>query len=142
MEYDAALEAAAQQWADKCAADGKMSHAGMDNIWAGHGPQYTGDDFLTNAVVSWYEEEPIYEARIGYQEPTKAQHEIAFGPAATEHDMWGHFTMLVWKASTRLGCAKSARTDSAGAFYVVCRFETGNVQGQYAQNVKPKGSRS
>jgi len=47
----------------------------------------------------------------------------------------GHFTALVWKSSTKLGCGISG-------VYVVCRYcdGPGNYMGQFPDNVFPKGA--
>ncbi|EFJ45286.1 hypothetical protein VOLCADRAFT_94353 [Volvox carteri f. nagariensis] len=48
----------------------------------------------------------------------------------------GHFTQVIWKASTDLGCAVA--TCNGGQQFQVCRYSPpGNVQGQYAENVLP-----
>jgi uncharacterized protein YkwD len=54
----------------------------------------------------------------------------------------GHFTQMVWKSSTTVGCgyAIGSRTDPDGtkfnSYYVVCRYSpSGNVVGQYEANV-------
>lgn len=45
----------------------------------------------------------------------------------------GHFTQIVWKGSTKLGCGVSG-------VYVVCRYceVAGNMQGDFPDNVLPK----
>ncbi|WP_169808765.1 CAP family protein [Microtetraspora niveoalba] len=50
---------------------------------------------------------------------------------------WGRFTQVVWKSSTRLGCAPGTRTDSGRTTtYIVCLYNPpGNVQGQFGSNV-------
>jgi uncharacterized protein YkwD len=51
----------------------------------------------------------------------------------------GHFTQLVWRATTKLGCAMS---QCNGNDIWVCEYDpAGNVQGEYRDNVKPKGCR-
>ena len=46
----------------------------------------------------------------------------------------GHFTQLVWKASTQIGFGASL--SSSGEWIVVAEFDPpGNVQGQFADNV-------
>lgn len=60
----------------------------------------------------------------------------------------GHFTQVVWSASTSLGCARaqcplstlkedpSAKGD---VYFYVCRYAVrGNTDGAYPANVKPK----
>jgi len=51
----------------------------------------------------------------------------------------GHFTQLVWRETTQLGCAMS---QCNGNDIWVCEYDPpGNVQGMYRDNVKPKGCR-
>src|SRR5262245_10897510 len=59
--------------------------------------------------------------------------------------VWGHFTQLVWKDTTKLGCAVA--TCSGGVVmpdgstspmdsFTVCNYKSaGNFAGEYAQNV-------
>jgi hypothetical protein len=51
----------------------------------------------------------------------------------------GHFTQLMWKETTKLGCALSTTgTNTAG-----CRYtKAGNVLGHFDQNVQPECSKS
>ncbi|MFB9903533.1 CAP family protein [Allokutzneria oryzae] len=74
------------------------------------------------AVQSWYDEIKDYDfARPGFSGAT------------------GHFTQVVWKASTKLGCARVA--GQGGKWfetYVVCNYKVpGNVQGDFPRNVLP-----
>jgi hypothetical protein len=56
----------------------------------------------------------------------------------------GHFTAVVWRSSTLLGCTvkvcdsiQNLNWDNGGTL-VICRYApAGNVQGQYAENVLP-----
>ena len=49
----------------------------------------------------------------------------------------GHFTQMVWKASTRLGVGY-AFSDDKSHLYVVAHYgPAGNVEGGYTQNVAP-----
>ena len=49
----------------------------------------------------------------------------------------GHFTQLVWKSTTKLGCASSQASES-GNWYVVCNYEKpGNMLGDFENNVLP-----
>ena len=49
----------------------------------------------------------------------------------------GHFTQMVWKASTQLGCAKGySLRDKRIAIYVVCHYTPpGNYIGEFKENV-------
>ena len=46
----------------------------------------------------------------------------------------GHFTQVVWKSSTKLGCGIGVASNNN--IYGVCNYSPpGNVQGQFALNV-------
>ncbi|RWS25189.1 serine proteinase stubble-like protein [Leptotrombidium deliense] len=46
----------------------------------------------------------------------------------------GAFTQLVWRSSTKLGCAKKA--GQSGSMVVICLYDpSGNVRGQFASNI-------
>ena len=53
----------------------------------------------------------------------------------------GHFTQVVWKNSTKLGCGVAQGVKTIGgnqynAFYVVCQYTpAGNVLNQFPDNV-------
>ena len=50
----------------------------------------------------------------------------------------GHFTQMIWKGNTSMGCGAS--TGSDGKEYIVCHYcPGGNISGQFAQNVLPRG---
>ena len=51
----------------------------------------------------------------------------------------GHFTQVVWKSMTQIGCAVATGTYLAyqNSYYVCCNyFPAGNYIGQYVQNVR------
>ena len=49
----------------------------------------------------------------------------------------GHFTQVVWKDTTKLGCAAAKAKDS-GNVYVVCNYsKPGNLLSGFEQNVLP-----
>jgi hypothetical protein len=53
----------------------------------------------------------------------------------------GHFTQVVWKKSTQLGCGAAEGTATLdgttfNAFYVVCHYNpAGNMRGDFPSNV-------
>lgn len=82
------------------------------------------DTLANSALNSWYGE----VAKYNYANP---------GFAAST----GHFTQVVWKSSTQLGCGAAQGTKTINgteykAFYVVCHYApAGNVTGQFPANV-------
>jgi uncharacterized protein YkwD len=109
----------AQQWANECVfkhSGGTLGPFG-ENLAAG-----TGAFPIDKAVKGWTDEARDYNRN---------------DPQAS------HFTQVVWKASTELGCAH-AKCDGifdasfGKAEYHVCEYNPqGNVDGQFEQNVQP-----
>ncbi|OAL40605.1 hypothetical protein AYO20_00341 [Fonsecaea nubica] len=73
---------------------------------------------------------------------------VAYGtePDVSTVGLWGHFTQIVWKASTAVGCYTADCTGSSGGlvnagppispFFTVCNYApAGNLIGSFAQNV-------
>ncbi|OAL34652.1 hypothetical protein AYO20_06069 [Fonsecaea nubica] len=57
---------------------------------------------------------------------------------AADHSGQYHFTQLVWKATTKIGCSWSANqcATAHGDYYLVCEFQPkGNIAGQFGGNV-------
>jgi hypothetical protein len=92
----------------------------------------TQEQVTRNAHAGWYDrEEPLYN----YNNPVFAE-------------AYGHFTQIAWLSTRQVGCAFGSCPCSvggcAGRNYIrlVCRYlPTGNVTGQFAQNVLPRTCR-
>lgn len=62
-------------------------------------------------------------------------------PDISNFDNWGHFSQVVWKASTQVGCAShycAAGTifSTLGSWFTVCNYAgAGNVGGEYGDNI-------
>lgn len=63
-------------------------------------------------------------------------------PAMTEFEKWGHFSQIVWKDTTHVGCATVmcnglGNIDSSSSLpFTVCNYSPpGNYNGEYADNV-------
>ncbi|EKM81188.1 hypothetical protein AGABI1DRAFT_127209 [Agaricus bisporus var. burnettii JB137-S8] len=119
LRYDNNLAAGAASYAARC----HFAHSGGnygENLYATNGSGAT----IKNAVDSWMSEVAEYD----YSNPRFSE--------AT-----GHFTQVVWKASTNLGCDSHHCTTgspfgSGDWTYIICRYTPpGNVQGQFAANV-------
>lgn len=108
LTWDTTLESYAQQHVAGC----NFAHTGGpygENL-------ASGISSAGGVVDAWYNEISGYSfSNPGFSEAT------------------GHFTQVVWKASTQLGCASA---QCGGGLMVFCEYQTaGNVAGQYQQNV-------
>lgn len=103
----------AKNMADKYDCSGNLVHSHAEygeNLAAG----YDGVD----AVQAWYDEGSTYQ----------------YG---TE-DHYDHFTQVVWKGLTQLGCARKDCLSNNWGHYIVCEYiDAGNVIGQSKANVPP-----
>eukprot|EP00929_Paragymnodinium_shiwhaense_P058550 TRINITY_DN2931_c0_g1_i3.p1 TRINITY_DN2931_c0_g1~~TRINITY_DN2931_c0_g1_i3.p1 ORF type:complete len:748 (-),score=118.62 TRINITY_DN2931_c0_g1_i3:369-2612(-) len=128
--WDEDIEARAQEWAKK----GIFEHSSDEfriindeecgeNLAWGY-PERTG----TDSTKAWYDE-------IKYTEPYGIAK--SFEDSHPAGEMIGHYTQLVWKGSTRLGCAKGkARDEGNQGDLWVCQYcKAGNYVGKYAANI-------
>jgi len=83
-----------------------------------------GGDRYQAAVDGWYEE----GEKFGWR----------YGVDSFSSDT-GHFTQVIWKSATKVGCAMAEGTKWT---YVVCNYDAGNMMGQFNQNVLPLGPSS
>ncbi|KAL4754915.1 hypothetical protein BDW72DRAFT_164645 [Aspergillus terricola var. indicus] len=85
----------------------------------------------------------MYNDEMGYYENLYGQ----ASPDMTLFEKWGHFSQIVWKGTSEVGCATVScpslgNVDSASAVpFTVCNYSpAGNYDGEYADNVlKPLG---
>ncbi|XP_077378777.1 GLI pathogenesis-related 2 [Festucalex cinctus] len=124
MTLNSELNAAAQRWADRLLALGVAQHSGGDDgeniyyMWSSAPIKLTGKE----AVDSWYGEVTKYSwSNPGYSGNT------------------GHFTQVVWKASTQLGVGMA--TDGNNVFVVGQYRPAGNINTShyFRENVLPRG---
>jgi len=114
------LASKAQQWAANCQfvhSGGKLGQFG-ENLAAGAGGGYN----IVAAVKSWTDEVSDYNPN---------------------NPVPSHFTQVVWKSTTQLGCAVQIcdnifdKTRFGLTTFVVCEYSPpGNVLGQFSQNVQ------
>lgn len=88
---------------------------------------YYGASAVTNM---WYNGEVNAWTYYGLDNP----------PEGADLYAWGHFTALVWKGTTKLGCATvscpAGTMSSMDSFFTVCNYaEPGNMGGAYGENV-------
>ncbi|SOB81088.1 Cysteine-rich secretory protein family protein [Sphingomonas guangdongensis] len=124
LDWNPALAASATRWADRLAATGAFHHYSPDprdrdpqgeNLWAG-----TRGAFAPEAMVAaWAAEKRHYRPAA-----------IPFASKTGNFDDVGHYTQLMWRRSTAVGCALArGRVEDV----LVCRYsEGGNVVGELA----------
>jgi hypothetical protein len=115
LSWNNSLATIADKWSASC-------------FWGhSHGP--TGENLaagfqnVTAAVTAWGDEQKHYS----YQKPGFSE-------------QTGHFSQVVWKATTSVGCGrKYCGTSTTPGWYVVCEYwPPGNVIGDFAANVSPE----
>ncbi|KAJ6109504.1 hypothetical protein N7486_001739 [Penicillium sp. IBT 16267x] len=136
LEWSADLESSAKTLAARCTYEHDTSIDGGgygQNIGYGVGASDIGV-MITNLM---YNDEIEF-----FPTPYGESH-----PSMTKFDKWGHFSQIVWKATTHVGCATVVcdplgNVDSSDALpFTVCNYTpVGNVGGEYGDNVlKPGG---
>lgn len=133
MTIDDSVNNTAQSWAEYLATNAVLQHSSPsqrnnagENLYVSYttAPSISADTLANEGVKKWYDEVSAYNyANPGFSAQT------------------GHFTQVVWKNSTKLGCgaAKGVKTINGtqfNAFYVVCQYApAGNMTGQFPENV-------
>jgi len=105
-------------WAHKVSSTCVFEHSGGpygENLAAG------GEGTPEGFVGSWYEEGQLE----GYS--------YSSGGFSSQT---GHFTQVVWKSTSRLGCA-TVHCPDLGNFFTCNYADAGNYEGQYQENVSP-----
>jgi uncharacterized protein YkwD len=134
IEWDDSVANAAQSFTDSAAVLAACPGQGgtfQHNTDGGkYGQNFAGSSFTypnqtigETAVDLWMLEEKHYN----FQDPGFS-------------DSTGHFTQVVWIASTKLGCGyrKCPTYNGLTLQFVICNYlPPGNVIGEFAQNVKP-----
>ena len=120
LTWSPKLAQAAQQWANTLKAKGcAFEHSGGatgENLAAGT----TGALDARATVAMWYDEIKGYS----FKQPGFSM-------------QTGHFTQVVWRGTTSVGCGKS---QCKGMDIWVCEYDPpGNWEGQYREQVLPVG---
>uniref|UniRef100_A0ACD6AKH4 Uncharacterized protein n=1 Tax=Avena sativa TaxID=4498 RepID=A0ACD6AKH4_AVESA len=115
VRWSTKLQAYAQSYANQRVGDCKLQHSGGpygENIfWGGAGADWKAAD----AVNLWVGEKKDYD---------HGSNGCAAGKQC------GHYTQVVWRASTSIGCARVVCNANRGVF-TVCSYEPrGNIVGQ------------
>ncbi|KAF3497406.1 hypothetical protein DY000_02058393 [Brassica cretica] len=113
LRWDGRLAAYARRWARQRVGDCRLVHSngpyGENIFWAGQNNWRT-----INIVKVWADENKFYDVKANTCEPGQ---------------MCGHYTQIVWRDSTKVGCA---RVDcSNGGLYAICVYNPpGNYEGE------------
>ncbi|MFG1790226.1 CAP family protein [Nocardia sp. NPDC049149] len=113
LTWNAEAASFAKKWADRCE--------------FGHSPDRKYGENIAMGYRSWDE---VMKGWVDDEEPKYDYDAGEFSPET------GHFTQVVWKATTQVGVAVAQCPD--GPFYVAEYSPPGNVRGQFKQNVLPK----
>ncbi|CAN6201746.1 unnamed protein product [Urochloa humidicola] len=116
VTWDAKLARYAQSYAAKRAGDCAMAHSGGpygENLAAGTAWG------AAEALSRWVDEKKHYNCNTN-------------GCNCNTGKVCGHYTQVVWRKSTRIGCARVACSgNKRGMFFIICNYDPpGNVKGQ------------
>ena len=115
VTWSTKLQQFAESYAAQRAGDCRLQHSGGpygENIfWGSAGADWKAAD----AVRSWVDEKQWYNY---------ATNSCASGKVC------GHYTQVVWRASTAIGCARVVCSNNAGVFIICNYYPPGNVIGQ------------
>jgi uncharacterized protein YkwD len=132
LEWDSALASTAAKIAATCV----YAHS-MDVDGGNYGQNIAAGVEANNvsAVIT----ELFYNGEVGYYTNLYGQ----ANPDMTNFEKWGHFSQLVWKGTTKVGCATqycSGGLANVGQYvsphFTVCNYGApGNYAGEYADNI-------
>lgn len=123
LQIDPKIKQFAQKRADFIGASDGAEFRHPDNLPYGENLAWHSNAATSCAdlVKMWYDEISMYDFYKG-----------AFSLET------GHFTQLVWKSTTRVGCARSISSGPKGGVYLVCNYDPpGNFLGENQENVLP-----
>jgi len=120
LTWSPALAQMAQRWADYLAATGRFEHAPEnrlapegENLWAGTKGYYSPEA----KVDAWIREKRFFRQGVFPDNSITGKVEDV-----------GHYTQVVWRATTEVGCAQATGTRED---ILVCRYaEAGNYRGE------------
>ncbi len=107
------VAASAQAYAETCPSGHSGTDYGENLLWTSYNRR------VSLVVQMWYDEETDYN----YKKP------------GFSHNT-GHFTQIVWKATTEIGCASEVGCGNVLSYVWVCHYnQSGNYIGDFEENV-------
>lgn len=124
LTYDPTISVYAQKWSDYLLSNNLFQHSGS-NLYSenlAYFQNYGSDslDLIQRSVKAWYDEVSLYDF-----------------VNSTFSSKSGHFSALVWKASTSYGIGYSFNPDTNTAIVSFNFSPMGNIVGQFKANVLP-----
>jgi len=126
---DIEVSCQAYWWANKMAEEEFFDHAYGDDR-----PSDQGENLAKSA--SWGRIHAELVPEIGWYDEEEPNYNYATG--GSNGGVIGHFTQMVWRETTEIGCAerKIQRENAWNYTYSVCRYNpTGNWIGEYTEQV-------
>ncbi|KAK3672875.1 hypothetical protein LTR78_007228 [Recurvomyces mirabilis] len=133
LEWDAGLASTAQTIADTCV----YAHS-MDVDNGGYGQNIAAG--VEPANISAIITDLFYNGEVGWYQDLYTQKQ----PDMTNFEHWGHFSQIVWKGTTHVGCATTDCSKGGLAnvgsnvvpYFTVCNYKgPGNYANEYGDNV-------
>uniref|UniRef100_A0A0E0LGN5 SCP domain-containing protein n=1 Tax=Oryza punctata TaxID=4537 RepID=A0A0E0LGN5_ORYPU len=118
LSWDDNLAAYAQSYANQRAGDCRLEHSDRNNYQYGENLSWSPSVQTWTAASSvnqWVEEKSSYDYASN----------SCIGGA-----MCGHYTQVVWRDTTAVGCAAVACNGNRGVFFICSYYPAGNVQNQ------------
>lgn len=120
LNWNDTLAQSARAWADYLASTGRFEHAPEnrdapegENLWAGTKGYFSPEEM----VEAWAREKRFFRPGLFPDNSTTGEVEDV-----------GHYTQMVWRATTQVGCAQAS---SVREDILVCRYaEAGNYIGE------------
>jgi hypothetical protein len=124
MMWDDSIYTVAKNWSNRLVSMHVIRHSGNNSygeniaFFQGYGSDPV--DLIKKAIDAWYAEFALYDfSKPGFSEST------------------GHFTCLVWVASTKFAISVSIDIPSTEAYIVMNTSPPGNYIGEFDKNVLP-----
>jgi len=125
LTWDVEIAANAQEWADRGIVEhSPWSFRNVNGVQCGENLYWASWSTGESATIAWYSE---------------IEHTDPYGVVTGHDPNTGHYTQVVWKDTTKLGCglAWAEKFGRQGQFWLCQYGPLGNIGDQYVANVLP-----